>query len=474
MSDLLQQGIAAARAGRKAEARELLTQVVEADERSEQGWLWLSGVVEAPDDMRTCLENVLEINPDNAKAKQGLAWIAQRYGPAKPPAPAPETTPPTPARPAPEVELERSVGSAVTHTTTSLSPVPAAPAKEPPAPPKRTPSPPTERFKAFVPPEVAPVIAAPSSLAPAAVVPASRPAPAADPTPTTVYAAAPAVPVENPCPFCGAPTTLAQKRCTQCRNDLMVRGAPPEHRSLSLLLLGGLWRAGGALWLALALVQLVGLLMVGWVFGDVTRQILGIAISMLIAVFYFFVGNNLLRRERWAYFVNMALVAINILFTLGIVAFGALFVALLRAGSETTPFVQNASAIIGFALIVMLLAFVIAPIVMSILCYRDFYGPWTRFRPAVEDADHVTHYNNGIAYRNRGMWFMAAREWEAAVSKKPREANYLHALGLAYAQIKRFEQARATLDRALQAAPENPSIKESRALIERQTSQAAR
>src|ERR671931_800919 len=86
---LLQQGIAAARAGRREEALALLMQVVEADERNEQAWLWLAGVIDDPEDMRTCLENVLDLNPGNVKAQQGLAWIEARYGPRAQPIPQP-------------------------------------------------------------------------------------------------------------------------------------------------------------------------------------------------------------------------------------------------------------------------------------------------------------------------------------------------------------------------------------------------
>ena len=96
MTDLLQQGIAAARAGKREQARALLMQVVEADERNEQAWLWLAGVVDAPEDIRTCLQNVLDLNPTNQQAQQGLAWVEQRYGPAAPvsdpPLAAPEPT----------------------------------------------------------------------------------------------------------------------------------------------------------------------------------------------------------------------------------------------------------------------------------------------------------------------------------------------------------------------------------------------
>ena len=40
--------------------------------------------------MRTCLQNVLDLNPGSEKAQQGLAWVDSRYGPpaakAEPPA----------------------------------------------------------------------------------------------------------------------------------------------------------------------------------------------------------------------------------------------------------------------------------------------------------------------------------------------------------------------------------------------------
>jgi len=88
VAELLEQGIAAAKAGRKEEARQALMQVVELDEHREQAWLWLSGVVESADERRICLENVLSINPDNAHAQAGLRWLEQQ-----PPEPAAEPTP---------------------------------------------------------------------------------------------------------------------------------------------------------------------------------------------------------------------------------------------------------------------------------------------------------------------------------------------------------------------------------------------
>jgi tetratricopeptide (TPR) repeat protein len=76
---LLQQGIALTKAGRQAEARQALEQVLEVDERNEQAWLWLSGVADSLEERRNCLENVLAINPANTAAQRGLHMLdAQR------------------------------------------------------------------------------------------------------------------------------------------------------------------------------------------------------------------------------------------------------------------------------------------------------------------------------------------------------------------------------------------------------------
>ncbi len=81
MSDtnaLLQQGIALAKAGRHEEARELLLQVIDQDERNETAWLWISGVVDNDEDRGIALENVLQINPNNEWAKRGLQILGRQ------------------------------------------------------------------------------------------------------------------------------------------------------------------------------------------------------------------------------------------------------------------------------------------------------------------------------------------------------------------------------------------------------------
>jgi hypothetical protein len=72
---LLAQGVAAAKAGQRTQAYNLLLDAVELDQRSELAWLWLSAVTDNPDDQRICLENVITINPGNAVARERLAAV---------------------------------------------------------------------------------------------------------------------------------------------------------------------------------------------------------------------------------------------------------------------------------------------------------------------------------------------------------------------------------------------------------------
>lgn len=77
---MVREGVGAYRAGRKEEARILLMRAVEIDQYNEDAWLWLSAVVETPEEQRTCLENVITINPNNERAKQGIQILDQKLG----------------------------------------------------------------------------------------------------------------------------------------------------------------------------------------------------------------------------------------------------------------------------------------------------------------------------------------------------------------------------------------------------------
>lgn len=65
---MLRSGIKAAQAGNRAEARNFLLNVTEAEPDNEDAWLWLASISEYPEELLIFLNNVLKINPENQKA----------------------------------------------------------------------------------------------------------------------------------------------------------------------------------------------------------------------------------------------------------------------------------------------------------------------------------------------------------------------------------------------------------------------
>jgi hypothetical protein len=72
---LFERGIAAAQGGQRMVAAALLRQVVRLEPDHEQAWLWLSGVLDDREDIAFCLRAVLSINPENERARVGLAQL---------------------------------------------------------------------------------------------------------------------------------------------------------------------------------------------------------------------------------------------------------------------------------------------------------------------------------------------------------------------------------------------------------------
>jgi tetratricopeptide (TPR) repeat protein len=74
-SSLFNDAIAAARAGQRDTARDLLLELVQADPQHEMAWLWLADLVDNPDDKIIALENALEINPKRPKVRERLGQL---------------------------------------------------------------------------------------------------------------------------------------------------------------------------------------------------------------------------------------------------------------------------------------------------------------------------------------------------------------------------------------------------------------
>lgn len=104
---LYQRGVAAARAGQKRVAAGLLTRSVRLDPRGEMAWLWLSGVLDDPQQQAFCLGAVLKLNPQNQHALRGMHLLEERGLLKGDPQPAAGLSMPAPAPTPPEEHARR-------------------------------------------------------------------------------------------------------------------------------------------------------------------------------------------------------------------------------------------------------------------------------------------------------------------------------------------------------------------------------
>ena len=76
--ELLREGVDAARAGRRLDARAIFMRVVEAEPQNEMAWMWLTGLVDDVEDKIIACENVLTINPNNKKVVAYLESLLEQ------------------------------------------------------------------------------------------------------------------------------------------------------------------------------------------------------------------------------------------------------------------------------------------------------------------------------------------------------------------------------------------------------------
>jgi hypothetical protein len=77
-TDLVQQGLTAARVGDAEDARRLLIEATQQMPDNIEAWLGLAGVVEALEEKRNCFGQVLALDPDNQEAQAGLALVEKK------------------------------------------------------------------------------------------------------------------------------------------------------------------------------------------------------------------------------------------------------------------------------------------------------------------------------------------------------------------------------------------------------------
>jgi len=84
------EAVAAARAGRRAQARLLLGRLLRADQANPEYWLWLSAVADNERERALCLQSLVKLDPQHPAARSGLRMLGegtdatpgQRTGPA--------------------------------------------------------------------------------------------------------------------------------------------------------------------------------------------------------------------------------------------------------------------------------------------------------------------------------------------------------------------------------------------------------
>jgi tetratricopeptide (TPR) repeat protein len=406
---LLRQGIAAARAGDRTQARDLLLQVIDRDEEVEAAWLWLSGVVDDLEGRQICLENVLTINPNNAAAQAGLRYLAEQAA----------DTPPAQARPPAPLDAEprRPVLKAVPDGPASLAEQPT------------------------------PFASQAIDRSPQPALPSPPPCPAVEIDPFG-------------CPYCGGPVSSDEPRCDHCRRPVALRSRKRSAGSslawlvLSFILLGvASWGEG---YFAAQLVAIGHL--PAWLTSTAVRFLVGAALFSPAGL----PGESVRFADTFV-LVNTALAVLCLIAALGLAfRFRAVYLgAFLLAG-----FVVAGT---GAGLLTQLIGWVPALFRLGLVALAVKWlvenAPafeWeTRYYDA--DVDHDLHtdldyYSHGLRYYELGMWAKAAAHWKVATQLAASRTQYRVALANAYVKMGYPAAALAEADKALVRDPKDQDL----------------
>jgi tetratricopeptide (TPR) repeat protein len=433
VQERLREGIAAAKAGQRERARELLMRVVEEDEENLAAWLWLSGVVDSLDDKEVCLENALELDPANEAARKGLAMVRQKKAtqPPSSPQPAPSPQPPLSQR-------EAARWAALPSPDAGRGGLPTAPprAQSPPETVRR----PASTAAAVLSGEFEQRYSIPKSeLAPASV----------DNEFDNEYL----------CPYCARPTRPEDNKCRACGSKLWVKiWQRPTHSCLFRFI----WamQALNVVWYALIFLGALALLLTGipaetrlftptmahmlpfWAVYYLAMCIYSVVVviglfARWMAIFYLYAVNTLV---TWGTAVGMLVLGIS-LGNSGVIAIGGfiLLIALVQTG-------------ITFAL------------------EQDFAHDKRRIllRTDSDAIGAVALLDSGRRYAKRGMWALAAIHLQRAVQMMPGELDYHLLLAGVYINLKRYELADKILTQAKRISPHDAQVERLAAIVAKQ------
>jgi tetratricopeptide (TPR) repeat protein len=419
MNDLLRAGIAAAKAGQRERARDLLMRVVEQDEENALAWLWLSGVVDSLDDREICLENVLALDPDSDAARKGLAFVRKQKAIQAPSSA--ETMPPS--GPSPEspvvtrAERPATLAGAILHEEFARR-------RPPPEPePELPPAPLHDEF-------------------------------------------------DNPylCPYCAAQTHPDDRKCQACGAELWIKIRRREERStwlwaaLTVQMAGILWPATVPLLMLVYAAQEIGidnpftlvpayLGLPGSVPPKVANAAFEVVPRLYILAFAFYLLFSLTiligLYQRWKPIFYLFLISALLALVLG----GAGMLLVQGVGL----FCSGSGVILALLMFLLLLQL-----------EDDFFLDEKRIllrvdRSAKKGLDFLA---SGRRYARRNMWATAVIHLRRAVSWLPDWLDCHLELAAAYIGIKRYDLAAQALAEAKRIGPDDPRVEELTALLD--------
>lgn len=388
---LLKEGIQAIKAGRREEAKTLLLRVIELDEENERAWLWLSGAVETDEDRRICLENVLQINPNNELAQKGLARL-------KPAA-------------ADEIELPPSfmAEDAAESIPEQISEVSLPPSLMARAAQVAQPPEPEEERGWWV---DKPVVEAPAT--------------AQMPKYNDVWSRG-----DEICAFCAEPVIRTQNRCPQCNRPLvakaLINAIPGKYynRLLTWLIVYLVLRLLG---IVLIVAFLADASIPGVDYAAVLTESIASFVPFAIATYGIF------QREAWAYWL---------LLIAAILETGLMVVLAFSAG--------NFGVLLCMSPLLALSVFILFTIYMA---GEDFQKQQVRRIAVVSDRLKEPAALDRVAQKlaKEGKWASAVLHWQRAVGRASGHTPYLLRLGHAFAELGFYERSMDILNTALEAA----------------------
>lgn len=389
----LRAGITAVKNGDRTQGRALLEAVLEADERNEKAWLWLSGAVETAEERQICLENVLAINPENALAQKGLAKLAQA---------APEKAP---------------EGGRVQVVRREYAPLSTASALLYP----------DDHIKTWE-------WRDPTAVQATAVTPGYQSSESYQDIWTK------AVPM---CGYCAQELTREDSRCPACKKNLMVSSFRYPNASSGLTVLWVLVLGVGQLFVLQVLYNILA------------RHNLYAAVgSGMVAVLFVGLAAGIHFRQNWAHLTAIyALVAV----ILGLLLRWALPADLAALGLENLdPAIRDFILPLTSGFGETLRVFILAGAVLA-LFYAVFKAGPDFDRVTVRQVATLTKGPTTAADFNaaatqlarNGLWATAVLHWQNAAAKAPQQLAYQESLGRAYAQLGFFERSLDVLQGAL-------------------------